>query len=66
MIPDDTFLGFGGGVNGTAAPDATIEYDENGTDELRFAGSNVKFTSSKVTVDAVSYTHLTLPTSSQV
>jgi len=51
MIPDDTFLGFGGGVNGTAAPDATIEYDENGTDELRFAGANVRFTSSKVTVD---------------
>ena len=51
MVPDDTFLGFGGGVNGTAAPDATIEYDENGTDELRFAGANVRFTSSKVTVD---------------
>ena len=51
MIPDDTFLGFGGGTNGTAAPDATIEYDENGTDELRFAGANVRFTSSKVTVD---------------
>ena len=51
MIPDDTFLGFGGGADGTAASDATIEYDENGTDELRFAGANVKFTSSKVTVD---------------
>ena len=51
MVPDDTFLGFGGGVNGTDAPDATIEYDENGTDELRFAGANVRFTSSKVTVD---------------
>ena len=51
MVPDDTFLGFGGGVNGTAAPDATIEYDENGTDELRFAGANVRFTSSKVTAD---------------
>ena len=51
MIPDDTFLGFGGGANGTAASDATIEYDENGTDELRFAGANVRFTSSKVTVD---------------
>ena len=43
MIPDDTKLGFGGGANGTDASDATIEYDENGT-------------------DAVSYTHLTLPT----
>ena len=44
-------LGFGGGVNGTAASDATIEYDENGTDELTFAGANVKFTSTKVTVN---------------
>ena len=51
MIPDDTFLGFGGGANGTVAPDATIEYDENGTDELRFAGANVRFGSNKVTVD---------------
>ena len=51
MIPDDTKLGFGGGVNGTAASDATIEYDENGTDELTFAGANVKFTSTKVTVN---------------
>ena len=51
MIPDDTKLGFGGGANGTAASDATIEYDENGTDELKFAGANVRFTSSKVFVD---------------
>ena len=51
MIPDDTFLGFGGGVNGAAAPDATIEYDENGTDELRFAGADVRFTSNKVIID---------------
>jgi hypothetical protein len=51
MIPDDTKLGFGGGSDGTASSDATIEYDENGSDELRFAGANVKFTSSKVTVD---------------
>jgi len=43
MIPDDTKLGFGGGANGTAAPDATIEYDENGTDKLRFAGSQISF-----------------------
>ena len=27
MIPDDTKLGFGGGANGTASSDATIEYD---------------------------------------
>jgi len=51
MVPDDTKLGFGGGIDGTATADATIEYDENGTDELRFAGANVRFTSSKVTVD---------------
>ena len=43
MIPDDTKLGFGGGTNGAAAPDATIEYDENGTDKLRFAGSQISF-----------------------
>ena len=43
MIPDDTKLGFGGGANGAAAPDATIEYDENGTDKLRFAGSQISF-----------------------
>ena len=52
MVPDDTKLGFGGGANGTAAADATIEYDENGTDELRFAGANVRFGTSKVTVDS--------------
>ena len=51
MIPDDTKLGFGGGADGTAASDATIEYDENGTDELRFAGADVRFASSKITVD---------------
>jgi len=50
MIPDDTKLGFGGGANGTGAADATIEYDENGTDELKFAGANVNFTSSKVSI----------------
>ena len=51
MIPDDTKLAFGGGADGTATSDATIEYDENGTDELTFAGANVKFTSTKVTVN---------------
>ena len=51
MIPDDTKLGFGGGADGTAASDATIEYDENGTDELKFAGANVRFTNSKVFID---------------
>ena len=51
MIPDDTKLGFGGGANGTDAANSTIEYDENGTDELKFAGANVRFGSSKVFVD---------------
>ena len=37
MVPDDTKLGFGGGADGTATADATIEYDEDGTDELKFA-----------------------------
>ena len=41
MIPDDTKLGFGGGADGTAAADHTIEYDENGTDKLRFGGANL-------------------------
>jgi len=52
MIPDDTKLGFGGGPNGTDDSNAHIEYDENGTDELRFGGTaNVRFENSKVTVD---------------
>ena len=38
LIPDDTTLRFGAG-----AGDATIEYDENGTDELRFAGAAATF-----------------------
>ena len=50
MIPDDTKLGFGGGVDGTAAADSTIEYDENGDDQLKFAGADVKFDTSKVIV----------------
>jgi len=37
LIPDDRFLSFGTGN------DASIEYDENGTDELRFAGAAVTF-----------------------
>ena len=43
MIPDDTFLGFGGGGNGTATADSKIEYDENGTDQLTFTGADVRF-----------------------
>ena len=38
-IPDDTLLRFGNASGG----DVTIEYDENGTDELRFAGNAVTF-----------------------
>ena len=37
LIPDDVFLTFGTGG------DVTIEYDEDGTDELRFAGAAVTF-----------------------
>ena len=51
MIPDDTKLGFGGGSAGTAAPDATIEYDENGTDKLRFAGSQISFDNTTQSTD---------------
>ena len=43
MVPDDTFLGFGGGADGTAAADSKIEYDENGTDQLTFTGADVRF-----------------------
>ena len=50
MIPDDTFLGFGGGVNGTTAADSKIEYDENGDDQLKFSGADVKFDTTKVIV----------------
>ncbi len=39
IIPDDTLLRFGSATGG----DVTIEYDENGTDELRFAGNAVTF-----------------------
>ena len=43
MIPDDTFLGFGGGADGTAVADSKIEYDEDGTDQLTFTGADVRF-----------------------
>ncbi len=39
MVPDDTKIGFGGGANGTAAPDTAIEYDENGTDRIQVTGT---------------------------
>ena len=41
-IPDDTLLGFGGGSDGTAAADATIEYESNsnGTKTCRLTALN--------------------------
>ncbi len=42
MIPDDTFLGFGGGANGTDVADSKIEYDEDGTNQLTFTGADVR------------------------
>ena len=43
MVPDDTRLGFGGGADGTGAPDATIEYDEDGTDKVVVSGASWQF-----------------------
>jgi len=43
MIPDDTFLGFGGGSDGTGTADAKIEYDEASTDKVQVTGANWKF-----------------------
>ena len=40
MVPDDTKLAFGGGSNGTTAPQAFIRYDEVGDDRLEI-GSDV-------------------------
>ena len=51
IIPDDNKLGFGGGSDGLSTPDATIEYDENGLDELRFAGKDVRFTNPRVIIE---------------
>ena len=42
MIPDDVKLGFGGGANGTAAPDAEIEWDNSNT-RVNFNGSIIHF-----------------------
>ena len=44
MVPDDTKIGFGGGANGTAAPDAYIRYDEVGVDKLEIGGAITRFT----------------------
>jgi len=43
MVPDDTKLGFGGGSDGTGTADATIEYDENGTDKVLVTGASWQF-----------------------
>ncbi len=43
MIPDDTLLGFGGGSDGTAAPDATIEYDEDGDNKIKVSGADWEY-----------------------
>ena len=40
VIPDDTKLSFGGGVNGTADPDAYIRYDETGQDKLEIGSDD--------------------------
>ena len=40
MVPDDTKFGFGGGANGTAAPDAFIRYDESGVDKLEIGSAD--------------------------
>ncbi len=42
-IPDDTFLGFGGGADGAGTSDTKIEYDENGTDRLLVSGADWEF-----------------------
>ena len=42
-IPDDTLLGFGGGSDGTAAADATIEYDEDGDDKIKVSGADWEY-----------------------
>ncbi|BCU98004.1 MAG: hypothetical protein CM15mV20_0860 [uncultured marine virus] len=43
MVPDDTKLGFGGGADGTGTADATIEYDEDGTDKVLVSGASWQF-----------------------
>ena len=45
VIPDDTFLSFGTGK------DVKIEYDENGTDKLRFSGNQISFDNTTQSTD---------------
>ena len=42
MIPDDTQIGFGGGVDGTGSLDASVRFD-NSNDRLEFAGAITRF-----------------------
>jgi len=46
MVPDDTKIGFGGGANGTDAPDSFIRYDEAGQDKLEVGGARARFSNS--------------------
>ena len=45
VIPDDTFLSFGTDKN------SKIEYDENGTDKLRFSGGQISFDNTTQSTD---------------
>ena len=50
MIPDDTKLGFGGGANGTSAPDFGIEFD-NSNNRTDISGSVTRFTNQTQATD---------------
>ena len=50
MIPDDTKLGFGGGANGTSAPDFGIEFD-NSNNRTDISGSVTRFTNTTQATD---------------
>ena len=50
MIPDDTKLGFGGGANGTSAPDYGIEFD-NSNNRTDISGSVTRFTNQTQATD---------------
>ena len=50
MIPDDTKLGFGGGANGTSAPDYGIEFD-NSNNRTDISGAVTRFTNTTQATD---------------
>ena len=50
MIPDDTKLGFGGGANGTSAPDFGIEFD-NSNNRTDISGAVTRFTNTTQATD---------------